>query len=112
MTTFPLRILSPAQTLFSGDVTTITATSLDGRLQVLAHHAPASIALIPAILRVDTGGATQWYAHSSASLHIFPNGGALLLASHIQPAPSEAEAQTLLADIHKLLAPLLSPDKT
>jgi len=48
-----LDIISPEATLFSGEVTSVTAPGKDGSFQILENHAPIVSVLQPGQLRIQ-----------------------------------------------------------
>lgn len=56
MNTFKLEILLPDKQLFEGEVYSLSVPAADGRLGVLAHHAPLLTLLRKGEIRVETKG--------------------------------------------------------
>lgn len=57
MTVFPFAILTPKERLYGGEVVSVTVAAADGRLTVLAGHAPmlALLAEGPIVIRTERG---------------------------------------------------------
>ena len=53
MTPFQLSIVTPAKTVYEGEVTSVTLPAADGYLGVWAHHAPMVAAMRPGVLNFD-----------------------------------------------------------
>ena len=53
MTPFHLSIVTPAKTIYEGEVTSVTLPAADGYLGVWAHHAPMVAAMRPGVLNFD-----------------------------------------------------------
>lgn len=60
--TFALEIVSPEQTVYSGEAISVTAPGSEGSFGVLAHHAPLLAALKAGTLTVTdpAGQAQNW----------------------------------------------------
>ncbi|NLY53929.1 MAG: F0F1 ATP synthase subunit epsilon [Firmicutes bacterium] len=54
MSAFRLEIVTPAGTVFSSDVESVTAQTLDGQIGVLAGHIPLVTVLETGVMRVRT----------------------------------------------------------
>ena len=54
MSTFPLQIISPEGTIFTGEAEAVTVRGIEGSLGVWANHAPMIAALVPGIVLVRT----------------------------------------------------------
>ena len=59
MATFHFDLVSPTKLVFSGDVTQVDVSGVEGDFGVLAGHAPAVATLKPGILTVFGDGAPQ-----------------------------------------------------
>ena len=52
---FKLRILTPDETLFQGEVVSVTLQGTEGSFEVLANHAPIIAAIKPGIVVIGEG---------------------------------------------------------
>jgi len=53
VTPFHLSIVTPAKTVYEGEVSSVTLPAADGYLGVWAHHAPMVAAMRPGVLNFD-----------------------------------------------------------
>jgi F-type H+-transporting ATPase subunit epsilon len=69
--TFHLSILTPEHSFFEGEVEMLVLESEDGKIGILANHAPVVISTIESELRFMAEGKWRWAAASSgfATVH-------------------------------------------
>lgn len=77
-TQFPLHIVSPARTVFSGDVSLVEVPGLEGDFGVLAGHAPFFSMLRPGVITIHTAGGTQRLEVESGYADVGPEGTTIL----------------------------------
>jgi len=70
MSTFPLRILTPAGPVIDEEVETLTVTAYHGRLGVLAGHAPMISAVKTGPGKVVRNGKETWFAFGEGTLEV------------------------------------------
>lgn len=58
MSTFELTVMTPERKFFSGSVEALTITRLDGKITVLANHAPMVSCLEVGVINIKENG--QW----------------------------------------------------
>jgi F-type H+-transporting ATPase subunit epsilon len=75
---FPLSIVSPQGTVFSGKATSVTVPGADGELSVLAGHMPLVAGLGEGEVRVKTGEREVSLAIAGGFLRIRPDGVQIL----------------------------------
>lgn len=67
-----LEIVTPAQLIFSGDVSYVSLAGADGDFGVLPGHAPLISTLRPGVLAVKTGNSETRYAVTSGFADVSP----------------------------------------
>jgi F-type H+-transporting ATPase subunit epsilon len=79
MQTFNLRILTPEQTLFEGEVIATILPGVEGFFEILAHHAPL-IAMLKAgeVEITDKQGMKQFISIEESFFEFHQNKGILL----------------------------------
>ncbi len=93
--TIQLKIVTPTETVFEGDVENFTVPGAVGTFQVLFNHAPIVAKLAPGMLKfVRTAGGEEHYYVSGGFLELHHNSGTVLadtaeLPSHINIADLE-----------------------
>jgi F-type H+-transporting ATPase subunit epsilon len=78
---FQLRLLTPYQSLFEGDVEAVIVPGENGEFGVLAMHTKFVTALRPGVLRYVKGGQTVSYAISGGFAEVHPSGVTVLADS-------------------------------
>jgi F-type H+-transporting ATPase subunit epsilon len=84
-----LKIVTPTQTIFEGDVQNFTVPGAVGTFEVLFNHAPIVAKLVPGMLKfLQTSGGEAHYYISGGFLELHLNSGTVLadtaeLPSHI-----------------------------
>ncbi len=63
--TFHLSILTPEHSFFEGDVEMLVLESLDGKIGILAGHAPEVISTVESEIRLLINGEWRWAAASA-----------------------------------------------
>ena len=53
MSTMHVTIITPDETVFSGDATMVVGKALDGEFGIQPHHMPLVSALAPGAIRID-----------------------------------------------------------
>lgn len=67
-----LEIVTPAELIFSGDVSYVSLAGADGDFGVLPGHAPLISTLRPGVLSVKTGNSETRYAVTSGFADVSP----------------------------------------
>jgi len=99
--TIQLKIVTPSQTIFEGDVQNFTAPGAVGTFQVLFNHAPIVAKLIPGMLKyVLPAGSEEHYYISGGFLELHHNTGTVLADSAARPD------QINIADVEREIANL------
>ncbi|MGQ9805475.1 MAG: ATP synthase F1 subunit epsilon [Chlorobiales bacterium] len=79
---FHLDIVTPAKTMFSGNVVSVTAPGREGQFQVLAGHAPFLSSLATGEVRVDLADKSQkTYKISGGFFEVNANKAMILVES-------------------------------
>lgn len=77
MSTFKLTIMTPEREFFSGRAEAITITGLDGKITILAHHAPIVSCLEVGVINIKENA--QWKeAFNSEGFMEFINNTAII----------------------------------
>lgn len=76
--TFPVRILTPERSFFSGDAISVTLEGMDGQLTIMADHAQMVCALLVGQLRIRTMDEEKIAFHSKGFVDVMP-GEVLIL---------------------------------
>jgi len=71
----PMRVsvLSPEQTVYEGDATSVVAPAWNGQLGILRGHAPLMALLGDGILRIENGRETLQFRVSGGFLQVVDN---------------------------------------
>lgn len=72
MKTFLLRVVSAEQEIFSGEVTGVQVTGLEGELGVLAGHTPLLTAIKPGIVKISAADKEEVIYVSGGFLEVQP----------------------------------------
>lgn len=95
---FNLKIMTPQGLVFEGEVSSFTAPGSNGYFGVLTSHAPMVSAIGTGVLKVDTGGDTQYYAVSGGITEITREGN-IILADMVKKVSDPSEAETVLDEL-------------
>ena len=78
--TFSLEILTPARTVFTGEITSLMAPGALGYLGILANHAPLVTTMTPGTItyRDSSGRAGTFQSTGSGLLEVYKNRATLL----------------------------------
>ena len=68
-----VSVLSPEQTVYEGDATSVIAPAWNGQLGILRGHAPLMALLGDGILRIENGGQTLQFRVSGGFLQVVDN---------------------------------------
>lgn len=80
--TFHLSVLTPEHEFFSGQVEMLNVSAIDGKLCVLADHAPTVVGLTEGELNLrDAGGIVRWAAASDGFMTITQDETVVMLQS-------------------------------
>ncbi len=80
--TFHLTVMTPQRVVFEGSVSAMVAPGGDGRLGVLAHHAPLITTLAPGPLSITLpSGDKQCFRIGAGFLDVLRNEATLLTES-------------------------------
>ena len=77
-TTFRFKILTPAEQVLEGDVSSMVAPGEAGYLGVLANHAPLLTTLRAGTLRVRMVDSEKWFRIDGGILRVARNNAVLL----------------------------------
>ncbi len=102
MATFHFDLVSPTKLVFSGDVTQVDISGVEGDFGVLAGHAPAVATLKPGILTVFGDGAPQRFVVLGGFAEVSPTE-LTVLADDASPI-GEADRVLIAARIEELAA--------
>jgi F-type H+-transporting ATPase subunit epsilon len=87
---FLLRLLTPYQSLYEGDVDAVIVPGEHGEFGVLAMHTKFVTTLKPGVLRYVKGGQTIRYAVSGGFAEVHQNGVTVLADSMERPQDIDA----------------------
>jgi len=98
-----LKIVTPTQTVFEGDVENFTAPGAAGAFQVLYNHAPIVSKLVPGLFKfVLTSGAEAHYYVSGGFLELHQNSGTVLADTAELPSQINiAEAERHIVELRQ-----------
>jgi F-type H+-transporting ATPase subunit epsilon len=88
---FQLRLLTPYQSLFEGDVDAVIVPGENGEFGVLAMHTKFVTTLRPGVLRYVKNGQTARYAVSGGFAEVHPSGVTVLADSMERPQDIDVE---------------------
>jgi F-type H+-transporting ATPase subunit epsilon len=96
-----LKIVTPTETIFEGDVQNFTAPGAAGTFQVLFNHAPIVARLVPGMFKyLLTSGSEEHYYVSGGFLELHQNQGTVLADS------AEHPSHISIADVERQIANL------
>jgi F-type H+-transporting ATPase subunit epsilon len=112
MATFRFDLVSPTKLVFSGDVTQVDISGVEGDFGVLAGHAPAVATLKPGILTVFGDGPPKRFVVLGGFAEVSPTG-LTVLADAASPI-DEADRPLIAARIEELasICNKMSPSAT
>ncbi len=98
-----LKIVTPTQTVFEGDVENFTVPGAAGTFQVLFNHAPIVAKLAPGMLKyVLAAGSEEHYYVSGGFLELHQNSGTVLADSAELPGHINiAEVEDQIAELRQ-----------
>jgi F-type H+-transporting ATPase subunit epsilon len=101
--TIKLKIVTPTQTVFEGDVENFTVPGEAGTFQVLYNHAPIVAKLAPGLLKyIQIPGGEQHYYVSGGFLELHQNSGTVLADSAMLPSSiSIAEVERQIGELRQ-----------
>lgn len=68
-----LDIVTPAKTIFSGDINSITVPGTNGGFQVLKNHAPIISTFEIGVLKIETISGKKYYATGGGTIEVLNN---------------------------------------
>ncbi len=84
--TYPLRIVTPDESVYDGEIESLILPAALGSMGVLAHHAPLLTYLTQGKMMIRDGeGKTRYFEVNGGILEISEGGAATILADQIQP---------------------------
>ena len=89
--TYHLKILTPAEVVYDGDVESMVAPGEAGYLGVLANHAPLITTLKPGDLKIADANGEKWFAISAGILRVAKNE-AILLSESVEESTAPESA--------------------
>jgi F-type H+-transporting ATPase subunit epsilon len=85
-TPFPVEVLTPEGSVFSGDVELLSTTTADGSIGILANHEPVLAILEPSELRLHTSESeVTRFAQAEGYLQFSGNRALVLVEEAIAP---------------------------
>lgn len=78
METFPLTIVTPEALAFEGSVESVDLPGMNGRLGVLAHHAPLIAAIDPGVVTIRAGDGRRFFLIDAGFFEVRDNAATLL----------------------------------
>ncbi|QBG48652.1 ATP synthase F1 subunit epsilon [Verrucomicrobia bacterium S94] len=94
MAMFPVQIISPEGTVWSGSAEAVQAFGIDGSFGVMANHRPMIAALIPGALKItEAGGRLLHYAVGEGILEVRDDKRVVLLVDYAEAFESAEEAR-------------------
>ena len=73
MSTMHVTIITPDETVFSGDATMVVGKALDGEFGIQPHHMPLVCALAPGAIRIDHDGKREEFILPGGFLEVEDN---------------------------------------
>ncbi|MDZ8118640.1 ATP synthase F1 subunit epsilon [Pontiella agarivorans] len=104
MALFPVQIISPEGTIWSGTVKAVLAVGIDGSFGVMANHRPMIAALVPGAFKMqeESGGALH-YAVGEGILEVRDDKRVVLLVDYAEPCESAEEAKVKAKELQHML---------
>lgn len=81
MSTMHVTIITPDETVFSGEATMVVGRALDGEFGILPHHMPLVSALAPGVIRIDHDGNREEFTLPGGFLEMENNSVYITTAS-------------------------------
>ena len=81
MSTMHVTIITPDETVFSGDATMVVGKALDGEIGIQSHHMPLVSALAPGAIRIDHEGQREEFILLGGFLEVENNSVYITTAS-------------------------------
>ncbi|HPG00991.1 MAG TPA: ATP synthase F1 subunit epsilon [Kiritimatiellia bacterium] len=95
MESFKFTIVTPEALVFDERVDGVNVPGAEGRLGILAHHAPLIAAVKAGVVSLQMGEAQRFFAVGESFVEVRDNVVTLLADSAVE-APSQASARKLL----------------
>ncbi|MCH2175953.1 MAG: hypothetical protein MK193_09520 [Lentisphaeria bacterium] len=83
MSSFNFMILTPTGPLFEGEVESLVVEATDGKLGVLAHHAPMVASLASGDICIKQSGEEKTFAADAGLLEVGSDGSVMILATAV-----------------------------
>ncbi|WP_372796239.1 ATP synthase F1 subunit epsilon [Pontiella sp.] len=104
MAMFPVQIISPEGTIWSGTVEAIQAVGVDGSFGVMANHRPMIAALIPGALKIkEEADRLLYYAIGEGILEVRVDKRVVLLVDYAEAFDSAEEARVKARELQHML---------
>lgn len=104
MALFPVQIISPEGTIWSGMVEALQAIGVDGSFGVMANHRPMIAAVVPGPLKMhETGDRFLHYALGEGILEVRVDKRVVLLVDYAEKEDSAEEAKTKSLELQHML---------
>lgn len=84
--TIALEIITPDETVYSGDINFLVARATDGEIGILPHHAPLVAALATWPLRIETAEGTKLLAVFGGFLEVDDNNKITIITPNCERA--------------------------
>ncbi len=102
---FQFEVMTPTETVYSGEVIHVRAPGADGEFGVLADHAPLVAAVKPGKLQIDSHDkSVDYFATSRGYFEVHENRAVLLVETCIRKKEIDIERATKARDraLHEL----------
>lgn len=104
MATFPVQIISPEGTIWSGTAEAIQAVGVDGSFGIMANHRPMIAALVPGAVKItEEAGRLLHYATGEGILEVRDDKRVVLLVDYAEAFGSAEEAKVKARELQHML---------
>jgi F-type H+-transporting ATPase subunit epsilon len=105
---YPLKVVTPERTVYSGTVEMVSLRGSEGELGILAHHIPLITAVRPCLVRItESGGTVRRLAIGGGFLEVGREGTVLL--ADTAETPEEIDRRRAEAARERALQRLQNP---
>ena len=78
MSQFSIEIITPERNFFSGEIESISLTTLTGRIQILAHHIAYATGIMPCVIKIKQKGTIKYATITGGFLEVTDNKAIIL----------------------------------
>lgn len=78
MSQFSIEIITPERQFFSGEIDSISVTTLSGRIQILAHHIAYATGIVPCMIKIRQKDTILYAAVTGGFLEVTNNKATIL----------------------------------